>query len=78
MQKEPFKGKRTGSVIRWKPDTEVFTDIAVPAESFKDMLRRQAVVNDGVTLVFTDKSGSDAENSSTCTSMASPTTPTSW
>ena len=54
LQKEPFKGKRTGSVIRWKPDTEVFTDIAVPAESFKDMLRRQAVVNDGVTLVFTD------------------------
>ena len=61
LQKEPFKGKRTGSVIRWKPDTEVFTDIAVPAESFKDMLRRQAVVNDGVTLVFTDKSGSDVE-----------------
>ena len=61
LQKEPFKGRRTGSVIRWKPDTEVFTDIAVPAESFKDMLRRQAVVNDGVTLVFTDKSGSDAE-----------------
>ena len=61
LQKELFKGKRTGSVIRWKPDTEVFTDIAVPAESFKDMLRRQAVVNDGVTLVFTDKSGSDAE-----------------
>ena len=61
LQKEPFKGRRTGSVIRWKPDTEVFTDIAVPAESFKDMLRRQAVVNDGVTLVFTDKSGADAE-----------------
>ena len=61
LQKEPFKGKRTGSVIRCKPDTEVFTDIAVPAESFKDMLRRQAVVNDGVTLVFTDKSGADAE-----------------
>ena len=61
LQKEPFKGRRTGSVIRWKPDTEVFTDIAVPVESFKDMLRRQAVVNDGVTLVFTDKSGSEAE-----------------
>ena len=30
LQKEPFKGKRTGSVIRWKPDTEVFTDIADP------------------------------------------------
>ena len=61
LQKEAFKGKRTGSVIRWKPDTEVFTDIAVPADSFKDMLRRQAVVNDGVTLVFEDKSGGDTE-----------------
>ena len=61
LQKEPFKGKRTGSVIRWKPDTEVFTDIAVPADSFKDMLRRQAVVNDGVTLVFEDRSGTDTE-----------------
>ena len=61
LQKEPFKGKRTGSVIRWKPDTEVFTDIAVPADSFKDMLRRQAVVNDGVTLVFEDESGGDTE-----------------
>ncbi len=55
LQKEPFKGQRTGRIIRWKPDNEVFTDIAVPAEALKDMLRRQAVVNDGVTLDFTDK-----------------------
>ena len=57
LQKEPFSGRRTGSVIRWKPDTEVFTDINVPAAQFQDMLRRQAVVNDGVTMVFNDKSG---------------------
>ena len=44
-----------------KGENEVFTDIAVPADSFKDMLRRQAVVNDGVTLVFEDKSGGDTE-----------------
>ena len=61
LQKEEFKGRRTGSVIRWKPDTEVFTDIAVAPETFQDMLRRQAVVNDGVTLVFTDKSGSETQ-----------------
>ena len=61
LKKEPFSGRRTGSVIRWQPDTEVFTDIAVPLESFKDMLRRQAVVNDGVTLVLTDKTGAKAE-----------------
>ena len=61
LQKEPYKGRRTGSVIRWKPDAEVFTDIAVPAGTFRDMMRRQAVVNDGVTLVFTDKSGSEPQ-----------------
>ena len=61
LKKEPFSGRRTGSVIRWQPDTEVFTDIAVPLETFKDMLRRQAVVNDGVTLVLTDKTGDKAE-----------------
>ena len=26
LKKEPFTGRRTGSVIRWKPDTDVFTD----------------------------------------------------
>lgn len=61
LQKEAYKGRRTGSIIRWKPDAEVFTDIAVPAETFRDMMRRQAVVNDGVTLVFTDKSGSEPQ-----------------
>ena len=43
LKKEPFTGRRTGSVIRWKPDTDVFTDINVPADTFKDMLRRQAL-----------------------------------
>ncbi len=61
LQKEAFSGRRTGTVIRWLPDTAVFTDIAVPAETFQDMLKRQAVVNAGVTLVFTDKSGARAE-----------------
>ena len=61
LHKEPFKGRRTGSIIHWKPDDEVFTDIDVPGSYYKDVLRRQAVVNDGVTLVFTDRSGSDAE-----------------
>ena len=39
----------------------MFTDINVPADTFKDMLRRQAVVNDGVTLVFNDRTGERAE-----------------
>ena len=55
LKKEPFSGKRTGSCIRWMPDTEVFTDIAVPTSYYLDTLKRQAVVNAGVTFVFTDE-----------------------
>ena len=52
LQKTPYSGKRTGTVIRWKPDIEVFTDINIPAEYFLDTLKRQAVVNAGVTFRF--------------------------
>ena len=51
--------RRTGSIIHWKPDDEVFTDIDVPASYFKDVLRRQAVVNAGLTLTFTDEKEPD-------------------
>ena len=49
------RGKKTGTTIRWKPDLEVFTDIAVPAEYFKDTMKRQAVVNAGVVFRFKDQ-----------------------
>ena len=52
LQKESFSKKRTGSVIRWKPDTEVFTDIDVPVEYFQDTIRRQAIVNAGIHFIF--------------------------
>ncbi len=49
LGKEPADRKKTGSVFRWKPDLDVFTDIDVPVEYFRDVLKRQAVVNAGVT-----------------------------
>ena len=52
LQKEAYSGKRTGSIIRWKPDLEVFTDIDIPAAYFLDVLKKQAVVNAGVTFQF--------------------------
>ncbi|MCI5625164.1 MAG: toprim domain-containing protein [Clostridiales bacterium] len=55
------RGKKTGTTIRWKPDLEVFTDIAVPAEYFKDTMKRQAVVNAGVLFRFRDQQGSKFE-----------------
>ena len=42
------KARRTGTVIRWRPDLDVFTDINIPGEFFVDVLHRQAVVNAGV------------------------------
>ena len=41
--------KRTGTRIRWLPDLEVFTDIDISVDYFRDTLKRQAVVNAGVT-----------------------------
>ena len=50
--KEPSDRKKTGSTFRWKPDIEVFTDIDIPLEYYRETLRRQAVVNAGVLFVL--------------------------
>ncbi|HWQ51580.1 MAG TPA: toprim domain-containing protein [Terriglobales bacterium] len=52
LSSEPWAGKRTGTLVRWRPDREVFTDIAIPREYFLDTIRRQAVVNSGVLFVL--------------------------
>ena len=48
----PADKKRHGTVIRWLPDLEVFTDIAIPLEFYEVTLHRQAVVNAGITFVL--------------------------
>lgn len=52
LKKEPFSGRRTGTKTHWKPDLDVFTDINIEDEYFTETLKRQAVVNPGVTFVF--------------------------
>ena len=52
MQAEPFRYKKTGTQIKWRPDTEVFTDINIPLEYFQTVLKKQAVVNAGLTLTL--------------------------
>ncbi len=44
--------RKTGTCTRWLPDLDVFTDIDIPADFYRDVLRRQAVVNAGVTFRF--------------------------
>ena len=53
LKKVPFKGKTTGSFIKWRPDREVFTDIDITAEYLKETLKRQCIVNAGLTFILT-------------------------
>ena len=61
LKKEPWSGKKTGSRFRWKPDLDVFTDINIPVEYYLDVLKRQAVVNAGVTFRFRNEVGGKFE-----------------
>ena len=61
MKKEPADRKKTGSLFRWKPDLEVFTDINIPVEYYLDIMKRQAVVNAGITFRFRNQVGSKFE-----------------
>lgn len=61
LKKEKYDKKDTGTKIHWKPDLEVFTDIDIPSEYFKDTLKRQAIVNAGVNFTFKEQTGSGFE-----------------
>ena len=53
LKSEPTdRGRKTGTLTRWLPDLDVFTDIDIPAEYFTETMKRQAVVNAGVTFRF--------------------------
>lgn len=41
--------KKRGTIIKWKPDYDVFTDINIPRAYFHEVLKRQSVVNPGVS-----------------------------
>lgn len=61
LQKEATNKKQTGSKTRWKPDLDVFTDIDVSADFFRDVLKRQAVVNKGLIFEFRNQTENGME-----------------
>ncbi|MBQ8965767.1 toprim domain-containing protein [Ruminococcus sp.] len=52
LKKEETKQKKTGTRTHWKPDLDVFTDINIEKEYFEDIMKKQAVVNPGVTFLL--------------------------
>jgi DNA gyrase subunit B len=61
LHREPYAGKDTGTKIHWKPDLQVFTAVNVPAEYYCDILKRQAIVNDGISFLFRNQTSNGFE-----------------
>ena len=62
---EGKEAKRTGTVVRWLPDIDVFTDINIPTEFFEELMRRQSVVNAGIKFILNaenDEGGFDTQS----------------
>ena len=62
------KTQRTGTVVLWKPDLEVFTSTAIPREYYETTLERQSIVNAGLLffLRFENEDGSFFEKEFFC------------
>lgn len=52
LEKTECPKNKTGTVVRWKSDSEVFTDIAIPHDYFRTTMKKQAVVNAGLVLAL--------------------------
>ncbi|MBO4452520.1 MAG: DNA topoisomerase, partial [Clostridia bacterium] len=52
LQRLEAPKNRTGTVIRWKSDPDVFTNTAIPREYFSTVCKKQAVANAGLTVNF--------------------------
>ena len=55
LKKSEATDKKTGTKIRWLPDLDVFTDINIELEYFITVLKKQAVVNPGITFKLFDE-----------------------
>jgi DNA gyrase subunit B len=55
LKKEKCNYEKTGSIIKWKPDMQVFTDIDIQLDYFVSILKKQAVVNAGLIFKLYDE-----------------------
>lgn len=55
LDKKKQENETTGTKIHWKPDRDVFKDIDIDIEYYKDILKRQSIVNAGLTFLLIDE-----------------------
>ncbi|NLM10100.1 MAG: DNA topoisomerase [Clostridiaceae bacterium] len=61
LKREKVSYEHTGTVTHWRPDLEVFTDIKIPIEYYRQTLKRQAVVNPGLRFILADEESGNTE-----------------
>ena len=61
LTKTSVRQKQTGTIQKWKADRDVFTDIMIPLDYFQQTLKRQAIVNAGVTFRLLDEPSGTTE-----------------
>ena len=62
LQKKKLRGThQSGTYQHWKPDIEVFTEINIPIEYFEETLKRQAMINKGISFKFYDEESEKEE-----------------
>lgn len=62
LSKEETTEKTTGTTIKWRPDKDVFTDIEIPLSYFINVLKKQAIVNAGLTFILKDEESGETFN----------------
>lgn len=55
LKKEKCDYKQTGTIIKWKPDIDVFTDIKIDIDYYKDIIKKQAIVNSNLKFNIYDE-----------------------
>lgn len=59
LKKEKCTYEHTGSIITWRPDLDVFTDNDIPLEYYQTTMKKQAVVNAGLTFILKDEASEE-------------------
>lgn len=55
LLKKESKSSKTYTEIKFRPDLEVFTDIDIPLDYYKDTMKKQAVTNKGLKFTLKDE-----------------------
>ncbi len=55
LSKKESKSSKTYTEIKFRPDLEVFTDIDIPLDYYKDTMKKQAVTNKGLKFILKDE-----------------------